>query len=186
MLTDEQWAAFDPLIEACRPPAKVAPQNLRQTISAILWRHQNGTKWRAVPEALGPWWEAAQTFIRWSRLGGVGAATDPGTGEPGETGHDLPRRDQHPCSSQGSRCSSKEETAEQRDEREALGRSRRGFGTKACVFTDASGRAVAFVLAPGEDHELPHAIPLLEKLPSVPKWVVADRAYGCIITKLNR
>ena len=69
MLTDEQWAALDPLIEACRPPAKVAPQNLRQTISAILWRHQNGAKWRAVPEALGPWWKAAQTFIRWSRLG---------------------------------------------------------------------------------------------------------------------
>ena len=112
------------------------------------------------------------------QAGGVGAATDPGAGEPGGTGHDLPRRDQHPCSSQGSRCSSKGETAEQRDEREALGRSRGGFGTKACVVTDAIGRAVAFVLAPGEDHELPHAIPLLEKLPSVPKWVVADRAYS--------
>lgn len=69
MLTDGQWAALEPLVEACRPPAKVAPQNLRQTMSAILWRHQNGAKWRAVPEVLGPWWKAAQTFIRWSRLG---------------------------------------------------------------------------------------------------------------------
>jgi transposase len=68
MLTNGQWAALEPLIEACRPPAKVAPQNLRHTMSAILWRHQNGDKWRAVPEVLGPCWKATQTFIRWSRL----------------------------------------------------------------------------------------------------------------------
>ncbi len=61
--------SLEPLIEECRPRAKVAPQNLRQTMDAILWRHQNGAKWRAVPEVLGPWWKAAQTFIRWSRLG---------------------------------------------------------------------------------------------------------------------
>jgi transposase len=68
-LTDEQWAVLGPLIEACRPAAKVAPQHLRRTVSAIIWRHNNGAKWRALPEALGPWWMAAQTFIRWSRLG---------------------------------------------------------------------------------------------------------------------
>ena len=69
MLTDGQWAVLEPLIETCRLSAKVAPQNLRQTMNAILWRHQNEAKWRAVPEVLGPWWKAAQTFIRWSRLG---------------------------------------------------------------------------------------------------------------------
>lgn len=36
---------------------------------AIVWRHQNGAKWRAIPAELGPWWAAAQTFIRWARLG---------------------------------------------------------------------------------------------------------------------
>ncbi len=46
------------------------------------------------------------------------------------------------------------------------------------MITDAVGRAVAFVLAPSQDHELPHAIPLLDKLPGVPKWVVADRGYS--------
>ena len=68
-LTDEQWEVLAPLIEACRPAAKVPPQHLRRTIGAIIWRHDNGAKWRALPEALGPWWMAAQTFIRWSRLG---------------------------------------------------------------------------------------------------------------------
>lgn len=56
-------------MEACRPAAKVPSPTLRQTMSAILWRHENGAKWRSVPQELGPWWKAAQTFIRWSRLG---------------------------------------------------------------------------------------------------------------------
>ena len=51
------------------PPAKKPPKHLRRTISAILWRHENGAKWRSVPPDLGPWWMAAQTFIRWARLG---------------------------------------------------------------------------------------------------------------------
>src|SRR5215203_6537475 len=69
MLTDAQWALLEPLIEACRPKGKTPPQELRRTLSAILWRHQNGAKWRAVPEELGPWWRAAQIFIRWARAG---------------------------------------------------------------------------------------------------------------------
>ena len=69
MLTDAQWTILEPLVEACRPHAKVPPSHLRRTMSAILWRHENGAKWRALPAELGPWWMAAQTFIRWARLG---------------------------------------------------------------------------------------------------------------------
>jgi transposase len=46
------------------------------------------------------------------------------------------------------------------------------------VIADGLGRAVAFILAPGQAHELPRAIPLLDRLPGVPKWVVADRSYA--------
>ena len=69
MLSDVQWAVLEPLVEACRPHSKVPPSNLRRTLSAILWRHENGAKWRSLPADLGPWWMAAQTFIRWARLG---------------------------------------------------------------------------------------------------------------------
>ena len=69
MLTDAQWTMLEPLVEACRPHAKVPPSQLRRTLSAILWRHENAAKWRALPAELGPWWMAAQTFIRWARLG---------------------------------------------------------------------------------------------------------------------
>jgi transposase len=69
VLTDAQWAELESLIEACRPKGKTEPHDLRRTITAILWRHQNGAKWRAIPSELGPWWMAAQTFIRWAKLG---------------------------------------------------------------------------------------------------------------------
>src|ERR671939_132219 len=69
MLTDAQWMRLEPLIKVCRPKGKTPPQDLRRTLSAIVWRHQDGAKWRAIPGALGPWSRAAQTFIRWARLG---------------------------------------------------------------------------------------------------------------------
>ena len=32
VLTDERWAVLEPLVEACRLPAKVPPSNLRRTV----------------------------------------------------------------------------------------------------------------------------------------------------------
>jgi transposase len=46
------------------------------------------------------------------------------------------------------------------------------------VIADGLGRAIAFRIAPGQAHELPDAIPLLDTLPSVPSWVVADCGYS--------
>ncbi|GJD96534.1 IS5 family transposase ISMex42 [Methylobacterium iners] len=46
------------------------------------------------------------------------------------------------------------------------------------MIADGAGRAIAFRVAPGQAHELPHALPLLERLPGVPQWVVADRGYA--------
>jgi transposase len=69
VLTDQQWAVLAPLIEACRPHRKTQHHDLRRTIEAIIWRCQNGAKWRSLPTEFGPWWMAAQTFIRWGRLG---------------------------------------------------------------------------------------------------------------------
>ncbi len=46
------------------------------------------------------------------------------------------------------------------------------------MIADGSGRAIAFVLAPGQAHELPLAPALLDSLPDVPLWVVGDRGYS--------
>ena len=57
------------MIEQVRPRAKTPHGDLRRTIAAIVWRHRNGATWRGIPAELGPWWRAAQTLIRWARLG---------------------------------------------------------------------------------------------------------------------
>ncbi len=51
------------------PHGKTPPKDLRRTISAVFWRHRNGAKWRSIPAELGPWWLAAQLFIRWAKRG---------------------------------------------------------------------------------------------------------------------
>ena len=66
VFSDEAWAVWEPLIEEVRPHGKTPPKALRRTLSAIFWRHQNGAKWRSIPAELGPWWLAAQLFIRWA------------------------------------------------------------------------------------------------------------------------
>ena len=45
------------------------------------------------------------------------------------------------------------------------------------MIADSLGRAIAFRLTPGQAHELPQAVPLLDSLPGVPMWVVGDRGY---------
>src|SRR3954454_18307331 len=110
--------------------------------------------------------------------GCLGVAAAPGSRARGPTRDDVSRWHQHPGSPQGGGRGKKGANSQARDEREALGRSRGGYGTKACVIADGLGRAVAFMLAPGQAHELPHAVPLLERLPGVPKGVVADRGLS--------
>ena len=160
---DAQWMSLEPLIEACRPKGKTPPQDLRRTISAIVWRHQNGAKWRAIPAELGPWSRAAQTFIRWARLGVwerlLRLAQERGI-QLGMTFLDGTSIRAH----QKAAGAARKGASAERDTREALGRSRGGYGTKACVIADGLGRAVAFILAPGQAHELPQAIPLLDRL----------------------
>ncbi|GBR03798.1 transposase [Gluconacetobacter liquefaciens NRIC 0522] len=67
--TDETWAIWEPLIEVVRPRDKTPPHDLRRTIAAIFWCHENGAKWWSIPAEPGPWWRAAQLFIRWTKLG---------------------------------------------------------------------------------------------------------------------
>jgi transposase len=127
MLTDKQRAMLEPLIEACRPKGKTPPQDLRRTLSAIFWQHQNGAKWRSVPSELGPWSRAAQTFSSAGLVWVSGSAFAPGAGARPPTRDDLPRRNQHTGASERGRGSAKRGSPVERDEREALGRSRGGL-----------------------------------------------------------
>jgi transposase len=175
---DGRWERLSPLIEAVRPRGKTGHRDLRRTLEAIIWRHRNGAAWRAIPAELGPWWRAAQTFNRWSRLGVwqrlLRLAQERGT-ELGMAFLDGTTIRAHQKAAGAARRGA---TRGERDAREALGRSRGGYGTKACVLSDAGGRALAFALAPGQAHELPLASGLLGHLPEAPLWVVGDRGLA--------
>jgi len=69
VVADEQWSILEPLLDAVRPRAPQPIRWFRRTVEAIVRRLRNGAKWRAIPTVLGPWWMAAQTSIRWPRLG---------------------------------------------------------------------------------------------------------------------
>ena len=68
VMSDDEGRVWEPLIEVVRPKGKIPPRNLRQTVSAIFWRHQDGAKWRSLPSVFGHWRTAAQLFIRWSKV----------------------------------------------------------------------------------------------------------------------
>ena len=179
VLADEQWRELEPLLNEVRPRAARPIREFRRTIEAIVWRQQNGAKWRAIPAELGPWWRAAQTFIRWARL------------EVWERLHRLVRERRGTelgmVFLDGTVIRAHQKAAGARKagltcaasaEAHALGRSRGGYGTKGHVLADARGRAIAFALTPGQAAELPQAEELLGFLPGTPMWTVADRGYS--------
>lgn len=46
------------------------------------------------------------------------------------------------------------------------------------MIADGKGRAVAFALAPGQAHEAPLALGLIDALPDAPAWIVGDRGLA--------
>ncbi|MFJ7961361.1 transposase [Streptomyces sp. NPDC096319] len=68
-LTDEQWAALDPLLprgtRAGRPPVRP----LRQLIDGVRFRVRTGVPWRDIPVEYGPWNRVYDLFRRWQRNG---------------------------------------------------------------------------------------------------------------------
>jgi len=110
----------------------------------------NGAKWRSIPPELGPWWLAAQLFIRWAKQGVWKRLLEWAQERMGDVALGMVFLDGTSIRShQKAGGAQKGVNSLERDRREALGRSRGGYGTKACVIADSRGRAVAFTLAPG-------------------------------------
>ena len=62
-------------------------------------------------------------------------------------------------------------------EKEALGRSRGGFGTKIHAITDALGNPLGFVLTGGNSSDIEQASTLLQMAPDETKSFVGDKGY---------
>ena len=69
VLNDPQWAKFEVAIKAANIRGARLRREDRRTIEAIIWRLDNGAKWRAIPAELGDWHHAYLRFHRWSVAG---------------------------------------------------------------------------------------------------------------------
>jgi transposase len=69
VLTDAQWAKFEAAIAAAGLRGARPRKEERRTIEAIIWRLDNGAKWRSMPAELGDWHHAYLRFRRWAISG---------------------------------------------------------------------------------------------------------------------
>jgi transposase len=69
VLTDAQWAKFEAAIAAVKLRGARPRKEDRRTIEAIVWRLDNGAKWRSIPAELGDWHHAYLRFGRWTLAG---------------------------------------------------------------------------------------------------------------------
>ncbi len=69
VMTDAQWAKFEEAIAAAHIRGARPRKDERRTIEAIVWRLDNGAKWRSIPAELGPWHHAYLRFRRWTLSG---------------------------------------------------------------------------------------------------------------------
>ncbi|WP_433616712.1 IS5 family transposase [Dactylosporangium sp. CA-139114] len=68
-LSDAEWARLVPLLPSMAAQRGGRWRDHRQVINGILWRIDNGAKWREVPERYGPWQTCYDRFARWESDG---------------------------------------------------------------------------------------------------------------------
>lgn len=69
VLTDAQWSKFEAGIEVAKIRGARPRKEDRRTIEAIIWRLDNGAKWRSIPAEFGNWHHAYLRFRRWTLAG---------------------------------------------------------------------------------------------------------------------
>jgi transposase len=167
-LRDEQWDRIKDLLPGREGHVGVTARNNRLFVEAVLYRYRTGLPWRDLPERFGDWKNVHRRFSRWAR-GGVwkalfDALTVEADAEYAMIDSTIVRAHQHSAGARG--CD---------PDHEAIGRSRGGRSTKIHALVDALGKPTAFLLTPGQTHDLVGADHLLPETDA--ETVIADKAY---------
>jgi len=170
LLTDWEWALFEPFVVGTGPLRGRPPRGHRRTLDAIFWIGRTGAPWRDLPPELGNWNSAHRQFRRWAASGVwdvlLQALADAGAGADMLQMVDSTVVRAHHCAAGagGGRG-------------QALGRSRGGFSTKIHLRANAEGLPVGVVLTPGEAHDVTAYGDLMDQRDSDPGVLLADRGY---------
>ncbi|WP_426413340.1 IS5 family transposase [Bradyrhizobium ganzhouense] len=165
-LSDVEWQRIEPLLPRGRKGAHRVDD--RRVISGIMHMLKSGSRWRDCPEVYGPYTTVYNRFNRWSRQGiwtDIFYALTGSTGMYGSMSVDSSYIKAH-RSAAGAKGAFNN----------AIGRSRGGQTTKIHALTDDIGRPLAFLITPGNTHDLVGARGLISMVRS-PRRLLADRAY---------
>ena len=69
LMSDAEWAFFEPFITAMRGPGERRPANHRRVLDGIFWIARTGAPWGDLPEEFGKWGSVYRQFRRWTLAG---------------------------------------------------------------------------------------------------------------------
>ncbi len=195
-LTDEEFALLKPFLPTERPKKKGRPWSPhRQVIDGIFWNLRAGAPWRDLPECFGKWDTVYGRFNRWTKEGLwqrivealQGEARREGVIDWGQAAIDSSVIRAHRAAAGAARGEGAERLSpEESQKAQALGRSQGGLSTKLHLLVEGLGRPMAVQLLPGQSHEAPHALELVNAvqvkgMPGRPRQrfgaVAGDKAY---------
>jgi len=170
ILLDNQWDKLLVFLKGCPGIYVGDKRECRRFIEGILWMPRSGAQWRLLPDKYGKWNCVYKRFNRWSERRvwdrmHTFFANDPDM-ESIMIDSTIVRA--HPCAAGAVKKA-------EREENQALGRSRGGFSTKIHVLVDALGNPLDFVLTGGQVPDVTQAGTLLEGREA--DNAIMDKAY---------
>ncbi len=69
LLSDDEWAFFEPFVIEGGPLRGRPPVDHRRTLDAVFWIARTGAPWRDLPDELGNWNSVHRQYRRWTTSG---------------------------------------------------------------------------------------------------------------------
>lgn len=156
-------------------------KSTRSFVEGVNWILRTGAPWRDLPSEFGKWNTIFKRFEEWSKKG-IWEKLHQRTIEMPDMEWllmDSTVVRSHACAAGSPKkketVSNEEQTPQERNDSQALGRSVGGFSTKIHVVVDSLGNPLRMILTGGQKADSPQAISLLIGFEF--KSVLADRGY---------
>src|SRR5262245_744638 len=166
-LRDDQWQRIKDLLPGRIGHVGVTAQDNRRFVEAVLYRYRAGIPWRDLPERFGHWKNIHRRFSRWATAG-VWERVFEHLASEADNEYAM-------LDSTIVRRTSTAPALPKKDEDQAIGQSRGGLSTKIHALVDALGNPLAFLLTPGQTHDLVGADALLPQMAA--DTLIADKAF---------
>ena len=167
-LSDQEWEIIAAQLKTIAGVHSSQSAACRRFVDAVLWVLRVGGQWRSLPADRGNWNSVFKRFSRWSALGvwnhllrfqaKVADVQDVSIDSTTARAHACAAGAAHSCA-----------------DKEALGRSRGGFGCKIHAAVDGLGLPLKFILSGGQAADIGQTIPLMEGLSA--HACLADKGY---------